>query len=406
MVRICKHCGNTLDMKATHCMECGNPVVDYDEIRDSELSGEETGLINPNMIPGEDNIDEEQSRKSFSAKGTKYEPISTAGYLGIILLLAIPVIGLIFAVRWAMGGCRKVQKKFFARAALIIMTFNMILGIVTLVTVKTVMDNVLEEVGMEWSDIASLYDILYMADTLSAYEDEYYDDEYYEDEYYDDEYYYDEYDEETESYGLLGRLAALAESHGLTLEEMANMESLDEVMNYLGYGDYSEVTPESESSVQPETSSVPDSSSSTSSVPSSSTATSENVPQSSAVTGTTQQSSQSAEGQTQGSSEAEYDDYEESDGIWPRNIREYTHGIKTDISPNYLEISNTNRTEMGKYVDQLKKDGYKYLDFYEYDMTEKEMLEIDEWCGTNGKIFINVYNYDDIVIIEYMEEAP
>ena len=409
MIRICKYCGTSLDMQATRCTECGKPVFDYDEMNEEEISQEEGHLLEELPIVEETNGTEKQtsSNKGFSVKGTKFEPISTAGYLGIIFLLAIPVVGLIFAVKWAMGGCRKVQKKFFARAALILMTINMIFTIAGVITVKTVIDTALEEVGMEWSDLTSLYGIFDMADMMSYYEE----DMYYDEDYDDSDYYYDEYEDETESYGLISKLAVLAEDYGLTLEDLANMESLDELMEYLGYSDASQTVTDSSSEAESaapssqESSSVPASSEQSSSAPVPGSTSPSTVPSSSADISGSQATSEATQST---SNEADWDssDYEASDGEWPRNIREYTHGIKTDISPNYLEISDTNRQEMIKYIDQLKKDGYKYLDFYEYDMTEKEMLEIDEWCGTNGKIFINVYNYDDIVIIEYMDETP
>ena len=62
--------------------------------------------------------------------GSKYEVISTGGYIGIMLLMAVPVVGLIFALVWAFGGCRKVNKRNLARAALVFMVIALILSAV------------------------------------------------------------------------------------------------------------------------------------------------------------------------------------------------------------------------------------------------------------------------------------
>lgn len=61
-------------------------------------------------------------------KGSAYEPISTGGYFGIFLLMGVPVVGLIFLIVWACGGCRKVSKRNFSRAVLILMLIGVILA--------------------------------------------------------------------------------------------------------------------------------------------------------------------------------------------------------------------------------------------------------------------------------------
>ena len=42
--------------------------------------------------------------------GSKYEPITTGGYIGIFLLMLLPLINLILLIIWACGGCQKVNK--------------------------------------------------------------------------------------------------------------------------------------------------------------------------------------------------------------------------------------------------------------------------------------------------------
>ena len=48
--------------------------------------------------------------------GSKYGLITTGGFIGIMLLMCIPVIGQILMIVWACGGCRKLQKRNLARA--------------------------------------------------------------------------------------------------------------------------------------------------------------------------------------------------------------------------------------------------------------------------------------------------
>ncbi len=80
-----------------------------------------------------------------------YGLISTGGYIGIMLLLCIPVIGLLLAVVWACGGCRKLQKRNLCRAMLIMMVvsliFSLIAGFAIRGLVNTVIDTVKDQVS-------------------------------------------------------------------------------------------------------------------------------------------------------------------------------------------------------------------------------------------------------------------
>ncbi len=52
-------------------------------------------------------------------KGGRYSVMGTGSFMGSMLLFSIPVIGFIFMVVWACGGCTNQNKRNFARAYLI-----------------------------------------------------------------------------------------------------------------------------------------------------------------------------------------------------------------------------------------------------------------------------------------------
>lgn len=56
------------------------------------------------------------------------EPISTGGYIGIMFLMMLPLINLILLIVWGCGGCKKVNKRNFARAMLVWMLIASVLG--------------------------------------------------------------------------------------------------------------------------------------------------------------------------------------------------------------------------------------------------------------------------------------
>nr|MDD6336388.1 hypothetical protein [bacterium] len=53
------------------------------------------------------------------AKGSRFMPISTAGFFGMRLLMLVPVIGFVLMVIWACGGCRNANRRNYARATLL-----------------------------------------------------------------------------------------------------------------------------------------------------------------------------------------------------------------------------------------------------------------------------------------------
>lgn len=63
-------------------------------------------------------------------KGSKYEPIGMGGYIGIMLLMCIPIVGQILTIVWAFGGCRKINKRNLARAMLVFLVISIVLGII------------------------------------------------------------------------------------------------------------------------------------------------------------------------------------------------------------------------------------------------------------------------------------
>ena len=60
------------------------------------------------------------------SKKSEYALITPWGWVGITLLLALPVIGVILLIVWACGGCRKLQKRNFARGVLL----NALIGVI------------------------------------------------------------------------------------------------------------------------------------------------------------------------------------------------------------------------------------------------------------------------------------
>ncbi len=63
-------------------------------------------------------------------KGSPYAPITTWGFIGIMFLMSIPILGAILVIVWACGGCRKIQKRNMSRAILIISVIMLVLTLI------------------------------------------------------------------------------------------------------------------------------------------------------------------------------------------------------------------------------------------------------------------------------------
>ena len=89
-------------------------------------------------------------------KGSKYEPITTGGYIGIMLLMCIPIVGQILMIVWACGGCRKVGKKSLARASLIMLVVGLVLSLVIGIAAKSLINSTLKEAGIDTEQLGGL----------------------------------------------------------------------------------------------------------------------------------------------------------------------------------------------------------------------------------------------------------
>ena len=77
---------------------------------------------------------------------SRYGLISTWGFIGIMLLLCIPIIGFILMIVWACGGCRKYQKRNLCRAMLIFMAVSLVISLILGFALKGLVDSAIDTV--------------------------------------------------------------------------------------------------------------------------------------------------------------------------------------------------------------------------------------------------------------------
>ena len=149
----CTVCGTGVSEDKKCCTACGAPVQQSDvKGRSKPLAYAETATCSiPSVqiaptVPAMQQAYQPQQQPSIKpiiqadfipSNKSKYEPISTRGYLGICLLMLIPILNLLLLIVWACGGCRKISKRNYARSMIIVGTIAIILGVILTIVFKS-----------------------------------------------------------------------------------------------------------------------------------------------------------------------------------------------------------------------------------------------------------------------------
>lgn len=340
MAKFCTNCGATLDDDKKFCTECGASVNDTpagaaptpppppppQSAPQPQAAPVYAQAATATMPPPQSAY---QPATAYGGdvpppKGSKYEPITTGGYIGIMLLMCIPIVGQILMIIWAFAA-RKVNKRSLARASLIMMVVMLIISFLIGLAVKSLFGKVVDvieaETGVNITEITG-----------------------------------GESGKNGESGGLgglLGIVGGLSGEGGPTNQNIEELEELNKMLEGLG-----------------------------------------------GVTG----EENGFDGLIDGAIQANKDAEAANDG-WPKTLREYPGGTATAVASYRTEISGTTREEMLAWIEDLKKDGFEYQDFYDFGMTEEEMMDYG-WWAYDGNTYLSVSYSDGTVIVDHTKELP
>ncbi len=314
MAKFCTNCGAPLADDKKFCTECGTSIdlAPHGNTTPTNTSGNTfTETSSTDSISRTNTIPNTYGLETVPPHGSKYEPISTWGYIGIFLLTCIPIVGLIFTIIWAFGGCRKINKRNMARASLILTLIGLIFVAIIGFAVKSFIDNVTESIQQQLgiTDMGGNTNILG---------------------------------------GLLGG--------SINLDDLGNLEGL------LGG-----LTDNNDNSSGNNTGNLDD------------------------VFDTIDDINQDAESKNNG---------------WPASLRKYPGGTANAASSYRTEISGTTSDEMKSWIEELRSDGFTYQDFYEMGISEQDMLSVNAWWATDGKIYLSISYNEGTVTVDHMNELP
>ena len=129
----CKNCGQQINEEVKFCPSCGTPI----EMAAPREKGQEQPAAPPAPAPEPVPVQPVQqptaqqplyAAQSVAPAVYQEEPISTGSYIGIFLLLMIPLVNLVCLIVWACGGCAKRNKTNLSRALLVWILIGTVLG--------------------------------------------------------------------------------------------------------------------------------------------------------------------------------------------------------------------------------------------------------------------------------------
>ena len=255
--------------------------------------------------------------------GSKYELISTGGFIGIMLLMCIPVVGLILMIVWACGGCRKIQKRNLARAGLIMMVISVILGLIIGFAAKALINSAMKAAGIDPKAGTSLSDVLLDKDAGA---------------------------DSGESGGLLSGLLGIAAGND-GAEDLSELEKMFKDLEGLTGGEFDgdELLDEI--------------------------------------------------------GEVNAEAARHSDG-WPSDLPDFPGGTMVAVADYRTEFTDTTLEQTKDYIQMLKDEGFVYQDFYDFGMSEADMMEFGGWWGSNGKWYLSVSFSEGTTLIDHTTELP
>lgn len=371
MAKFCTSCGASLEDSQRFCTECGASQQSDPEISvpapqpepepayqrpEPQYQRPEPQYQRTAPQVRQQSYDYQQeedraSRRIGKAPGpnSPYAPITTWGYVGTMLLMGIPIVGLILAIIWACGGCRKINKRNLSRAFLIMMAFALVFSLVAGLVIRGIAKKAMQEAGVSAELMEEGLGSLGGLGALAAFGSE-------EDSGNDGGS-----SDSSDIGGLLGGLGALAglgeaassgDEYGL--DELGELAALMEGLEDL----------------------------------------------------TGEESGGQELGDLIDNIEEQNAQFDAKHDGWPASLRPYPGGTATSVTSYRTEISGTSEDEMTGWINSLKGDGFEFQDFYDFGMSEEDMLSMNAWWATDGKIYLSVSYYDGLVTIDHTNELP
>ena len=113
----CENCGKPVYRLDRTCANCGAPVTQFQQVPSEP---QPSARVNNDPV-----------------QNSPYSVLCTWGFVGSLLLMAIPIAGFIITIVWAAGGVYNLNRRNLARAYLLIMGIFTVLYLIFFVALFT-----------------------------------------------------------------------------------------------------------------------------------------------------------------------------------------------------------------------------------------------------------------------------
>jgi hypothetical protein len=133
----CENCGNKLPEGAKFCGGCGAKTEPVQPAHTATAAPVPPRPVPPppvntppaQTVPSYQQVYAPPQPAAYSGQpGT--EPLRVGQYIGMLLLMCVPILGVILLFVWSFGGSVNLNKKNYARAMLIVCAIGLILSII------------------------------------------------------------------------------------------------------------------------------------------------------------------------------------------------------------------------------------------------------------------------------------
>ena len=141
----CTNCGKPLKQGVAFCTSCGTPVKGGASTKTPTKSATAAKSAAPDATPDvAPDATMEAPARSIAPDATTDEVITTLGWIGTILVLVVPIVGLVLYFVWAFGTRGNLNRRNYCRAALIMMAISLVLGIISIVYIALNIESITE----------------------------------------------------------------------------------------------------------------------------------------------------------------------------------------------------------------------------------------------------------------------
>ncbi len=143
----CENCGNKLPDGAKFCGGCGAKT---EPVQPAYTAADETAPARPVPPPAYASTAQTayapQQPSAYSGRGGS-DPLRVGQYIGMLLLMCVPILSIILLFVWSFGSSANLNKKNFARASLILGAIGLILFIVFGAALSSIIGELLGGMG-------------------------------------------------------------------------------------------------------------------------------------------------------------------------------------------------------------------------------------------------------------------